>query len=246
MRSRLSALLPLALLAGCAGYAADYWKPKQNLISPQLPRYGLSNAQSKCVEAALVRDLNTWQLRQLGDMARRLVRARGTGLAPNDLVYVAGLVRDPAVSPVVRRAVSSCAPTEARTVPASTPPAPRPGDPLQTATPTPVAPPPLRWIDLGKAETGQAIAVDISTVVMKGDRREGWFRLTNPNETAAQPVAYRLQVDCKANTITPAGARKYNADGTIAQQEDYSGQWLSPLPIEKGTVMEIAFRRLCS
>src|SRR5688572_15031881 len=39
MRRTGTALLPLVLLAGCAGYAADYWKPKNSLIAPQLPRY---------------------------------------------------------------------------------------------------------------------------------------------------------------------------------------------------------------
>jgi hypothetical protein len=240
VRPFLPALLASGLLAGCAGYAADYWKPKENLISPQLPRYGLNNTQAECVENVLVKELNTWQLRQLGDMAARLVRARGSNLAPTDLVYVSGLVQDPAVSPVVRRAVSACAPASVAA------PATRPAGIPQPVTPIPGPPPPLRWIDLGKADTGQSIAIDISTVTMKGDKREAWFRLTDPDATAPQPVAYRLRVDCKANTITPTGARKYKPDGALEHQEDYSGEWQAPLPVEKGTVMEIALRRVCA
>src|SRR3569623_2597284 len=47
------ALLVLVLLGGCAGYAADYWKPKEKLIAPQLARYGMTPEQSQCVERRL-------------------------------------------------------------------------------------------------------------------------------------------------------------------------------------------------
>src|SRR4051812_3181323 len=66
------ALLPLALLAGCAGYAADYWKSKDSLIGTQLVRYGLDGEKGRCVSDRLTKELNTWQLRQLADIARRL------------------------------------------------------------------------------------------------------------------------------------------------------------------------------
>ena len=78
MRRTGWALLPLCLLAGCAGYAADYWKPKNSLIAPQLPRYGIAAQQSTCVGERLTKNLNVWQLRQLADIARRLVPKAGS------------------------------------------------------------------------------------------------------------------------------------------------------------------------
>lgn len=250
MRRRLT-LLPIALLAGCAGYAADYWKPKEKLIHAQLPRYGLTGEAGQCVERHISKELSVWQLRQLADLAQRLVKKRGaSALTPRDLAYVAGLVPDPKVSPAVAAAISACgvapAPTATGTSSSASPDA---GKPLAPELLTPgmagPAPQPLRWIDLGAASTGQRIAIDITTVSGKQGSHEAWFRLTNPGETAPQLVAYRLRVDCKARTITPTAARKYNADGSLAQQEDYSGAWQTPLAIEPATVMEIAWKRLC-
>ncbi|HEX8622446.1 MAG TPA: hypothetical protein VF718_10780 [Allosphingosinicella sp.] len=243
MRRSGPVLFALLLLAGCAGYAADYWKPKGSLIAPQLPRYGISAEASTCVGERLTKNLSVWQLRQLADIARRLVPRQGGALAPRDLGYVAGLVQDPKVGPEVAATLEACnvnraagaAPT-ATTDPAT----PQPG-----LVPGATAPQPLRWIDLGAAETGQRIAVDISTVVMNAQKREGWFRLSNPGETAPSADAYRLSVDCPGKTITPTAARKYDSDGKVAQQEDYTAAWQQPLPIEAGTVMEIAWKRLC-
>jgi hypothetical protein len=238
-------LLSLGLLAGCAGYAADYWKPKGNLIAPQLPRYGITAEQSRCVGERLTKNLSVWQLRQLADIARRLVpRAGDSALTPRDLAYVAGLVQDPKVGPEVAATLEACNVRTAAAGPAVPPPAAEPGS---TPGLEPGATPPqaLRWIDLGAAETGQRIAVDISTVVISAEKREGWFRLSNPGEAAPSLDAYRLRVDCPARTITPTAARKYTAEGKVAQQEDYTAAWQAPLPIETGTVMEIAWKRLC-
>ncbi|HEX8571671.1 MAG TPA: hypothetical protein VF759_02840 [Allosphingosinicella sp.] len=236
--------MALGLLSGCAGYAADYWRPKDSLIAPQLPRYGISAEQSRCVGERLTKNLNVWQLRQLADLARRLTpRAGASALAPRDLAYVAGLVQDPKVGPEVASTLAACNVGESPA--ASAPPAaaaPAAGTGLE---PGAAPPQPLRWIDLGAAETGQRIAVDISTVVINAERREGWFRLSNPGDPAPSLDAYRLRVDCPARTITPTAARKYAPDGKVAQQEDYTAAWQSPLPIEAGTVMEIAWKRLC-
>ena len=245
MRRTGPALLPLALLAGCAGYAADYWKPKNNLIAPQLPRYGITAEQSRCVGERLTKNLSVWQLRQLADIARRLVPAKGdSALGPRDLAYVAGLVQDPKVGPEVASTLDACGATSA---PVAVTPVPEPGPTATPTVPQPGAPAPLplRWVDLGAADTGQRIAIDITTVVIAADKREGWFRLSNPGETAPSADAYRLRVDCPGRTITPTAARKYAPDGKIAQQEDYSAAWQAPLPIEAGTVMEIAWKRLC-
>jgi hypothetical protein len=242
------ALVPLCLLAGCAGYAADYWRPKNSLIAPQLPRYGITAAQSTCVGERLTANLTVWQLRQLADIARRLEPRAGNSLGPRDLAYVAGLVKDPKVGPEVRTTLDACgaATTTARpaAAPAPGPGAPQPG-PNRGLEPGAAAPQALRWVDLGAAETGQRIAIDITSVVMTAERREGWFRLSNPGETAPSLDSYRLRVDCAGRTITPTAARKYDSEGRIAQHEDYTAAWQQPLAIEAGTVMEIAWKRLC-
>jgi hypothetical protein len=240
-------LLTLGLLGGCAGYAADYWKPKNNLIAPQLPRYGISAEQSRCVGERLTKNLSVWQLRQLADIARRLVPKSGNPLSPRDLAYVAALVQDPKVGSEVKATLDACGATAAA-APASTP-APVSATPAPGALPglEPGAPPPqaLRWVDLGAAATGQRIAIDITSVVMTADKREGWFRLSNPGEASPSLDAYRLRVDCPGRTITPTAARKYDAEGKVAQHEDYTAAWQQPLTIEAGTVMEIAWKRLC-
>ena len=248
MRRTGLALLPLFLLAGCAGYAADYWKPKNSLIAPQLPRYGIKAEQSACVGERLTGNLSVWQLRQLADLAGRLVPKSGNPLGPRDLASVAGLVKDPKVGPEVKATLEACgaATTAARPAAAGPGPgAPQPG-PNQGLEPGATAPRPLRWIDLGAADTGQRIAIDITSVVMTADKREGWFRLSNPGEAAPSLDAYRLRVDCKGRTITPTAARKYDSGGKIAQHEDYTAAWQQPLAIEAGTVMEIAWKRLCA
>lgn len=247
MRRTGLALLPLCLLAGCAGYAADYWKPKDSLIAPQLPRYGITAAQSGCVGERLTKNLSVWQLRQLADIARRLVPKAGNPLGPRDLASVAGLVQDPKVGPEVKATLDACGATG--TSVASAAPAPVAGGASQGADtgllPGAAAPLPLRWVDLGAADTGQRIAIDITSVVMTADKREGWFRLSNPGESAPSLDGYRLRVDCSGRTITPTAARKYGPDGKVAQHEDYTAAWQQPLAIEAGTVMEIAWKRLC-
>jgi hypothetical protein len=243
MRRPGLALLPLLLLAGCAGYAADYWKPKNSLIAEQLPRYGIPAEQSRCIGERLTRNLSVWQLRQLADIARRLTPgAGGAALTPRDLAYVAGLVQDPKVGPEVAATLAACDVRTAAAAAASPAPEPTSVPGLEPGAAPPQA---LRWIDLGAADTGQRIAVDITSVVMTTEKREGWFRLSNPGETAPSVDAYRLRVDCPGRTITPTAARKYGADGKVAQQEDYTAAWQAPLPIEAGTVMEIAWKRLC-
>nr|MDP8994096.1 hypothetical protein [Pseudomonadota bacterium] len=108
MRSPIAALLPLCLLAGCAGYAADYWRAETSIIEPQLSRYGLDPAQSQCVGQRLARDLSVWQLRQLERVARLVPEGHfGQPLAMRDLIYVASHVQDPAVRPAVEAAAES-------------------------------------------------------------------------------------------------------------------------------------------
>jgi hypothetical protein len=247
------AFLALALLGGCSGYASDYWKPKERLIAPQLPRYGLSTGQAQCVEAQLTKGLSVWQLRQLGDLAGRL----GTGgnnpgaLAPRDFLYVSGLVKDPKVKVATERALESCSVTTRAGAaqppsPASPPPTSPglvPGAPV-VQEPAAAARPAL-WVNLGTAPTGQAISVDASSLVTGPSGREAWFRLTNPGAGGVGDIAYRLRIDCAAKSITALGGRKYSQTGALLEQKDYPTPE-GPLPIEAGTVMELAFRGVCT
>ncbi|TMJ17795.1 MAG: hypothetical protein E6G94_01350 [Alphaproteobacteria bacterium] len=110
MRPSLIALLPAALLAGCAGYAIDYAKPKTSIIQPALARYALDARQSQCVSDTLTKTLTVWQLRQLQIVAGALKPAAGDNrpLGGSDLVWAAKNVRDPEVRPKVEQAVASC------------------------------------------------------------------------------------------------------------------------------------------
>lgn len=255
MNVRVVAALPvLLLLGGCAGYASDYWKPKESLIGPQLARYGMSGAQSQCVERQLTKRLDVWQLRQLADVAGRL----GTGgnnpgqLTPPDFIYVAGLVRDPKVGVETRHALDGCAvPTTAAPPPppslAATPVTP----PANTPGLVPGAPPaagserPALWVNLGTAPTGQSIAVDASSLTNGPSWRQAWFRLTNPGPNAAGDIAYLLRIDCATKSITALGGRKYTPAGALIEQKDYPKPE-GPLAVETGTVMELAFRGVCA
>lgn len=251
------ALLSLVLLGGCAGYAADYWKPKQSLIAPQLARFGIAGEQSQCVERQLTKTLGVWQLRQLGDLAGRLAAggSNPAALGPRDFVYVAGLVKDPQVGVEAKRALDSCNVAVAAAAPPPPPPATPSSPPAASpglvpgAPPSPSAPPvptrPALWVNLGTAPTGQAISVDASSIANGPSWREAWFRLTNPGPNGGGDIAYLLRIDCAAKSITALGGRKYNPAGALLEQKDYPKPE-GPLPVETGTVMELAFRGVCS
>ncbi len=250
---RVVAALPLLLLlGGCAGYAADYWKPKESLIGPQLARYGMSGAPSQCVERQLTKRLDVWQLRQLADVAGRL----GTGgnnpgqLTARDFLYVAGLVRDPKVGAETKQTLDACGVSTAAPAPAPAPvipppPANTPG--LVPGAPAAAAPPerPALWVNLGTASTGQAIAVDASSLANGPTWRQAWFRLTNPGPTPGGDIAYLLRIDCAAKSITALGGRKYTPAGALIEQKDYPKPE-GPMAVETGTVMELAFRGVCT
>lgn len=242
MNLRVVAALPvLLLLGGCAGYASDYWKPKESLIGPQLARYGMSGARAQCVERQLTKRLNVWQLRQLADVAGRL----GTGgnnpgqLTPPDFVYVAGLVRDPKVGVETRHALDGCG------VPTAAAPPPPPPAPTPATSPVGPAERPALWVNLGTATTGQAIAVDASSLANGPTWRQAWFRLSNPGVTGAGDIAYLLRIDCAAKSITALGGRKYSPAGALIEQKDYPKPE-GPLAVETGTVMELAFHGVCT
>jgi hypothetical protein len=250
MRSSIAILSLLAFLGGCAGYASDYWRPKENLIAPDLLRYGLSSGAAQCVGGRLKENLSVWQLRQLADLARRLVAGgqNPASLGPSALLYVAGLVRDPKVGTQTRRAFEAChvEPLESP-APAPPPVAAEPRPSAVTASPPPSAPTtpggPL-WVNLGSAATGQAISVDAASLENAPGWRRGWFRLANPGEAGPGALSYRLRIDCAARTITATAGRKYGPTGAMVEQKDYPTPQ-GPLPVEAGTVMEVAFKALC-
>jgi hypothetical protein len=253
VRQKFAIVSLVVLLGGCAGYAADYWQPKEKLFSPQLGRYGISGGEAQCVTEKLKASLTVWQLRQLADLASRLAPGgqNPSALAPGDFLYVAGLVKDPNVGLGTRAAFMACgvgsgpARTAAGTPtrpPAAASPGLQPGASLAAAGAPGAAP---LWVNLGTAASGQAISVDASSLQNDPSARQGWFRLANPGESGPGALSYRLRIDCAGHAITATAGRKYGPDGEVAEQKDYA-QPQGPLPIEAGTVMEVAYRALCS
>jgi hypothetical protein len=257
---RVVGLICLLSLGGCAGYASDYWRPKGHLISPQLARYGLSGSQSQCVEERLTKALSVRQLRLLADLAGRL-QAGGNNpaaLGPFDFTYVAGLVNDRQVGIEARRALEGCDASLYAARPAtSTPPPPVPpaaavpglvpgAQPpaAQASAASPADRPPL-WVNLGVAPTGQGIAVDVASIVNAPAYREAWFRLLNGDRAHVGDLGYRLRIDCAGRTITALAGRKYAPNGTLTEQKDYPKPE-GPMPVEAGTVLEVAFRGVCT
>lgn len=241
VRNGLAAALAAALVVGCAGYAADYAVPKAAIVTPELTRFGFDEAKAECVADALGASLSVWQLRQLAMIAETVTQgyADRAKLTPGDLLYVSTYVKDPKVAPELARVAESCAVDAVASAPAPGA-APVPGTPAAAATGGPVT-----WINLGQAPTGQAIAVDASSIAEEAPYRRAWFRLTNPGGGRGS-AAYLLRIDCAARTINQMGLRKYASDGAIAEQRDYGPAGEGTLQVEGGTVMEIAYLALCT
>ena len=250
-------LLSVLLLGGCAGYAADYWKSKESLISPQLVRYGFTGTQGQCVERGLTTSLSTWQLRQLSDMAKRLVPGgrNQAVLGPREFIQIAALVEDSEVAPKTRRVLESCnvalAPAVAAPRTPVTPPATPPASTAPGTTPAPVSPTPVPaaegeplWVNLGAAKTGQGIAVDARSVIRGPSWRQAWFRLLNSDQGSVGDVGYLLRIDCSARTITAHAGRTYAPAGHLMEQREYPSPE-GPMGIEPGTVIEVAYHALC-
>jgi hypothetical protein len=240
VRLLLALLSGSALLAGCAGYAIDYTKPKTSIVGAELKRYGFDGSQAQCVGGRLGAALSVWQLRQLQIGAASVTKGFSdpSRLTPSDLVWVSRNVEDKRVGPAVAAAVAACevsAPAvTAAAPPLSAIPAPQGATGAAAAT---------AWVNLGAAPTGQAIAVDAASLSQEGSYRSGWFRLTNPGQGRGAS-SYLLRVDCTARTINSMAVRKPVASGF--EQKDFGPNGEGAAPIENGTVMQIAFLALCT
>ena len=243
--NRFAPLACFALLAsGCAGNVADYMGDRSSITAPQLGRFGLDATQRSCVGRHLAANLTPLQLRRFVRVAS-VVREGyhdPARLQPRDLIHIAGSMPDPQIRLELVRGIDSCGlnalvepPTAAATEAA-------PAEPTATSS----APRPPSWLNLGAAPSGQSIAVDAASLVEEGTIRRAWFRLTNPNQQVTTGVSYLLRIDCAARTIAALAHRRHNADGTQAEVQDYPPDAEGPLPVEGGTVMEIAFLALCT
>jgi hypothetical protein len=163
-------------------------------------------------------------------------------------------VKDPRVGAETRRAFDAC--SVATSVAASAPPPAPQAAPPPAATPGlvpgapaaaagPAAARPSLWVNLGTATTGQAIAVDASSLANGPSWRQAWFRLTNPGTSGGGDIAYLLRIDCATKSISALGGRKYSPAGALIEQKDYPAPE-GPMAVETGTVMELAFHGVCT
>ena len=248
----LSLVFLSASLAGCAGNVADYVGPRSDIIDGQLSRYGLNIRQTECVAERLGASLTPLQLR-LFERSASSVREGyfdPERLTLRDLMHVAGSMGDPQVRLELARAAASCDASEevvARragelsVVPGSI----RPGTlpPPSGASAGPARAP--TWLNLGAAGSGQAIAVDAGSVERQPGSGKAWFRLVNPN-TPPSGISYLLQIECSARTIAAVARRTQDDAGSVTEYREYAAPDSNPLPVEAGTVMEIAFLSMCT
>jgi hypothetical protein len=238
----VSRLIPLALLllAGCAGQLRDYVGPRSSIVRPQLIRYGFSLPEIACVGERLGEVLTPKQLRLFTRAAGAVQRPAfdPDRFTARDLNLVARSMRDGRVGVEFSRALTACRVT----MPAALAAAPAP----PAAAPAQPAPRPPAWLNLGAAGSGQAITVDASSLEQEGSTRIAWFRMTDPAPAPPSLHSYRLKIDCDRRTIQPLGHRRYDAAGAIVESREIGPSEEAPLPIESGTVTEIAYLSLCT
>ena len=232
----LALLLPLGL-AGCAGNVADYVGPRSSIIAPQLARYGYDARASQCVGERLGARLTPLQLRRFHRLAASVRRGYfdPARLTRRDLMHVASTMRDPQVGLELSSATGACGITEPPVVAAAV--APVPSAPVPRAE---------AWLNLGAAPTGQAIAIDAATLEQEASSRKAWFRLTNPGTAEPLANAYLLRIDCAHRTIEALARRRQDARGLVSDYQEYPPGSEGPLPVEGGTVMEIAYLAMCT
>lgn len=230
-------LVLFALVAGCAGNVADYVGPRASIVSPQLIRFGLTLDQSRCVGGKLGTSLSPLQLRKLARLASAVRKgtADPSRLTIQDLMRVAARMDPPAVKTELERASLDCG-VESAPAPIVALPMPAPAGTSGPAARTPA------WLNLGAAGSGQLIAIDAASIEQEASIRTAWFRLTEPGSAVPGQNTYQLRIDCSARMISEKARRK--PDGTGATVEVPGDD--KPVPIERGTVMEIAHLALCT
>jgi hypothetical protein len=241
MRRLVVLLLPLGLLAGCAGQLRDYVGSRAAVVRPQLIRYGFSLPEITCVGSRLGQTLRPRQLRFLVRATSHIQTPYYSPerFTPRDFLWAAGGLQDPAVQAEISRAFEAC---HVQTVQVAAVPAPPPeGGPLAPAT----ARPPV-WLNLGAAPSGQSIAVDGASLEQEEEARIAWFRMIDPPPAGTSLHAYRLRIDCRTRIIRPLAHRLYNAAGSVVEERDYDDAEEHPSPVESGTVTEIAYLSLCT
>ena len=240
----LAPLLPLALLAVCAGQLSDYMGPRASIVRPQLIRYGFSLPELSCVAGRLGETLRPRQLRFLVRATSHIQRPYydPDRFTPRDFHWAAGGLRDPRVQTEISRAFTACNIQATLRVAA----APVPTPPPATGGPIPAAARPSVWLNLGAAPSGQSIAVDGATLEQDEDARVAWFRMIDPPPSGTSLHAYRLRIDCRTRIIRPLAHRLYDAAGAIVEERDYDDAEELPSPVEGGTVTEIAYLSLCT
>ena len=248
---RVSLLVSLAALslAGCrTGYIADRLIDEEEIVAPQLVRYGFTEAQATCLSGQLAQRLGHADMRALEMRARAFRRGATDGIAPRDLLMIADGAREQAIPGALRGALAGCS-IDLNPVAVA---AAQPGGPAATATvavPATTAPgtdTAPTWLNLGSAPSGQSIAVDATSVQRDGAARIAWFRMTDP-ETGQQTLnSYRLRLDCSNRMYAPLAWRRYDEAGAIVDSRDYTSEVAPPQEVEGGTVTEIAFLSLCT
>lgn len=236
---RIPAAAALILFAGgCAGNVADYVGPRAGIVSPQLIRYGLTLDQSRCVGEHLGKNVSPLWLRRLTRAAGAMKQGATPGvLTVDDLVGVSGTLSNSSVRENLVAANDACG-VSAAPAPASANPTAEAGTGAAGAS----GPSMPAWLNLGAAPSGQSIAIDASTIQQESSTRTAWFRLTEPGSAIPGQNTYHLRIDCGARTIAEKARRK--PDGTGATVETAGDD--RPVPMERGTVMEIAWLALCT
>jgi hypothetical protein len=246
-------LLPLAVLAGCAGQLRDYMGPRAAIVRPQLIRYGFSLPEIACVGERLGETLRPRQLRFLVRTTNHIERPyyNPDRFMPRDFLWASGGMTDRRVQVEVGRALQAChvqanpAPPQAVAVEATAPVAAAPSAAPGTA-PSAGGGRPAVWLNLGTAGSGQAISVDGASLEEEEGARTAWFRMIDPPPAGVSVHAYRLRIDCATRTIRPLAHRLYDADGAVTEERTYTPEEALSSPVEGGTVTEIAFLSLCS
>lgn len=235
--------LLLALLAGCRGQVADHMMPRAEIIAPVLPRYGLTISDADCLARSLGEKVRPRELRIFYRNAQAVRQGyfERDRLSLRDLQHVASQTH-PDVATGMSQAIAECRVTdpvvEARVRAVEAAEAAAAAERAAAARPT-------VWLNLGAAGSGQAIAVDGSSIARDETTRTGWFRMIDP-QTGPSPNAYRLKIHCADRTIEPVAHRRMDENGAVVEEREYLPGEERPAPIEGGTVTEIAYLSLCT